>query len=142
MEELVERLPPGRVLCAGLGLGLMVHHLVNRPDIDEIHVVELSGDVIELVEPTLPGYGDVRVTRADFYAHIKDGGAAGYDSILWDLAVGTLEETAGGMALAQAAASAFAPGVPLFRFGMSESDDPTVLFARELLRANAGGDDE
>lgn len=45
----------GRILVTGLGLGLVVDAILAAPSppIDEIVVIELSGDVIGLVEPTL-----------------------------------------------------------------------------------------
>lgn len=59
----------GRILVTGLGLGLVVDAMLAPPSppIDEIVIVELSGDVIELVEPTLLArHGPlVRIVQAD-----------------------------------------------------------------------------
>lgn len=43
----------GDVLIGGLGLGVVVNHLAARPEIDNITVIEVSQDVINLVEPHL-----------------------------------------------------------------------------------------
>jgi hypothetical protein len=44
----------GHVVCAGLGLGLIVHALNASPAVERITVVERERDVIDLVGPQLP----------------------------------------------------------------------------------------
>lgn len=41
----------GRVLIAGLGLGLIIHNILHKQDITEIVVIEKHQDVIDLVSP-------------------------------------------------------------------------------------------
>jgi hypothetical protein len=41
----------GNVLIAGLGLGMVLRNIIDRPTISKITVVELSPDVIKLVAP-------------------------------------------------------------------------------------------
>ena len=56
----------GHVLVAGLGLGMLVHALLERPDIHSVTVLELNPFVIQAVAPTLAKYGKaVRVIQAD-----------------------------------------------------------------------------
>lgn len=76
----------GRVLCAGLGLGLMVHALDAEEDVCEIVVVERDLDVVKLVVPQLP-LGKLRVVHGDFL-ETSPGKLGRVDSILFDLFVG------------------------------------------------------
>lgn len=66
MRARVLQLPPGRILIAGLGLGLMLHHMVEREaDFTSVTVVEIDRDVVRLIEPTLPDVWSLRA-RANF----------------------------------------------------------------------------
>jgi hypothetical protein len=77
----------GHVLCAGLGLGLIVHAMNRNPGIDRITVVERNPDVIDLVSPQLPG-DKLELVLGDFWdtspasPHARD-----VDGIFWDLFV-------------------------------------------------------
>lgn len=122
-RELCGRMPAGRVLCAGLGLGLMVHHLVARDDITAVRVVEMSQDVIDLVRPHLPADPRVEIVCDDYYSHIAKGGAAGFDSIFWDLAVGDPQETRGEFVSGYASWVMFAQHARLFQFGLRDGGD-------------------
>lgn len=51
-SEFVEK-AHGRVLIAGLGIGLIIRNIVDKPDVKEIFVVEKSQDLIDLVHPRL-----------------------------------------------------------------------------------------
>lgn len=44
----------GRVLIAGLGLGMIVHGAMKKPEVKHVTVIEKSADVIGLVSPSLP----------------------------------------------------------------------------------------
>lgn len=128
MKELCKRIPAGRVLCAGLGLGLMVHHLVKRSDISLIRVVELSPDVIKLIKPTLPNDRRIEIVNANFYDYIRDAEIP--DCILWDLGVGTPEETKGDFIFSYVQCKAAMPTVPLYQFGLRTADN---FFGKEQL---------
>lgn len=119
MAEAVAELPDGRILIAGLGLGLMLHHMAQSPRFTKIVVIEQSQDVINLIRPTLPKDDRVTIVCADFYRYIHDlqNCAPQFDGVLWDLAVGTPEDTIGPMLSARAAVAAFL-GVPLVQFGV------------------------
>ncbi len=61
----------GDVLIGGLGLGVVVNHLAARPEIDSVTVVEVSQDVIHLVEPHLKDpEGKVTVLRKDLFHYL------------------------------------------------------------------------
>lgn len=119
MRELVMDLPPGRLLVAGLGLGLFAHHLQDRPDITDIEVIEIDPDVIALVVPTLPADPRLRIVQGDYYERICDGDSP--DAVLWDLAVGKQEQTMPDFQKAGILTTVYLPGTPLFRFGLRRS---------------------
>jgi hypothetical protein len=70
----------GHVVCAGLGLGLIVHALTQNPKVTRITVVEINKDVIHLIKPLVP---DCEVIHADF----RDWWGMA-DGIFFDLFVG------------------------------------------------------
>lgn len=85
----------GRVLVAGLGLGLVVHELLNNIDVDYITVVEKSKDVIDLISPLLPKAENVKfeIINDDFYVFINETNKR-FDRIIIDLwTTGSREET-------------------------------------------------
>lgn len=57
----------GNVLVAGLGLGMVVHELLKKPEVKRITVVEISNEVIKLVGNS---YKDPRleIVNADIFA--------------------------------------------------------------------------
>lgn len=56
----------GHVLCAGLGLGLIVHALRANPKVNIITVIENSADVINLIHPLIKGV-DLSVINMDWW---------------------------------------------------------------------------
>ena len=77
----------GRVLIAGLGLGLVLHPLAAKKEVYSIVVVEKSLDVIKLVGPTVPAkvhvvHGDIFEISPTFLV-VKAGGR--FDSIFFDI---------------------------------------------------------
>jgi hypothetical protein len=73
----------GRVLIAGLGLGMILHPILQNPKVEAVEVIENNQHVINLVLPTLACYesllrvhwGDVRTPLA----------AAKFDCIYFDI---------------------------------------------------------
>lgn len=53
----------GRVLVGGLGLGMVVHALNAKKEVEHITVVEINEHVIKLIAPTLPK--NIEVVHAD-----------------------------------------------------------------------------
>lgn len=119
MYELVQLLPPGRILCAGLGLGLVVHRLVARADITAITVVERSQQVIELVAPSLPDDPRVQVVVESWEAFLAEH-VQPYDGIFWDLTVGEQDDVIPALEQAAELCERHMPGVPLVRFGIRD----------------------
>jgi len=94
MQDYAEK-SSGRVLIAGLGLGLVTGELLNNIDVDSITVIERSEDVIGLIAPLLPKAIDVQfeILNKDFYEFINETDIK-FDRIIVDLWVtGSAEET-------------------------------------------------
>lgn len=118
MGERVAQLPPGRIVIAGLGLGLMLHHIAaSRPDITDVRVIERNADVIDLIMPTLPADPRVTIVEADFWEYIQINPDVP-DAVLWDLAVGDVQHTSADLMRAVAEVGAFWPEAKLVRFGI------------------------
>jgi len=98
MQALAEH-SKGKVLTAGLGLGLLVHALLRNDKVTRVDVVEINQDVIQLVgaictrtwnllrNSTLPT-PKVNLHRRDIY----DFNVSSYDTIILDLWVKDAEE--------------------------------------------------
>jgi hypothetical protein len=91
MERLADR-AIGRVWVAGLGLGLIIHHLVKNRLVTSITVYEISQDVIDLISPSLPKDKRVGVElsdalyEADWYASCAENGTGNFfDTYIFDL---------------------------------------------------------
>ena len=63
------RLAKGRVLIAGLGLGMVASAVCEKAEVEHVTVIEKSSDVIALVGPTLQErFGDkLEIIEADIY---------------------------------------------------------------------------
>lgn len=75
----------GHVVCAGLGLGLIVHALNENPKVDRITVIERSRDVIDLVSPLIP-HDKLMIIHEDWAN--ADAGDLPADGVFFDLFVG------------------------------------------------------
>jgi len=90
MAELAYR-SYGNVLVGGLGLGLIVHFLVNNPLVDRIYVIEKSIEVYELVKRSLPKRaGKIKVYIGDFFEIAPT--MSNIDTVVADLWTGNLAE--------------------------------------------------
>jgi hypothetical protein len=85
MEELAKH-STGKVCVAGLGLGLVVHHLVKNTKVTEIDVFEINKDVIRLIKPLLPKDNRINIINDDFFK--EPFRKKHYDTIIIDLWVG------------------------------------------------------
>ena len=56
----------GKVLIAGLGLGLILHNILNKKNILEIIVIENNNDVIKLVQPKFKD-SRLKIINADIF---------------------------------------------------------------------------
>lgn len=76
----------GKVLINGLGLGITVQMLLDKPEITEIIVIEKSMDVIKLTGPTYESNDKVTIIHADALEYTPPKGEK-YDSVwhdIWD----------------------------------------------------------
>lgn len=63
----------GRVLINGLGLGMLLHHLLQKPEVTEVIVVERSADVIKLVAPSYLDNPKVTIAWGDAFTYEPTG---------------------------------------------------------------------
>lgn len=76
----------GKVLINGLGLGVVVQALIDKPEVQEIIVIEKSEDVIKLVAPTYSSNPKVTIIHADAFEYQPPKGVM-YDAVwhdIWD----------------------------------------------------------
>lgn len=60
----------GKVLIGGLGIGLILLAVQDKPDVEKITVIEKSKEVIELVAYQLPLNRKVEIVNADVFEYI------------------------------------------------------------------------
>ena len=80
----VVRRARGHVFIAGLGLGMILHPILNKPEVTHVTVVEKFGDVIRLVGPTLPHPEKVTFVEADALDY-KPAKGTKFDVIYFDI---------------------------------------------------------
>lgn len=81
--EFVEK-ATGHVLIAGLGIGMILVPILNKPDVLSVTVIEKSPDVISLVAPYFVN-DKLKVVQADIFDYIPD---KKYDVIYFDIWLG------------------------------------------------------
>lgn len=77
----------GNVLIAGLGIGMVLTKIISKPDVKKVIVVELSQDVINLVEKPLREYlgkdaEKLEIVLSDIYDFVPEHK---YDTIWFDI---------------------------------------------------------
>jgi hypothetical protein len=82
MENLAHRAKSGKVLVAGLGMGLLTEILASKPEVHVVDVIEISSDIAEMIAPFLSD--KVNVVVADFseWLNETDGN---YDAVILDI---------------------------------------------------------
>ncbi len=87
MKALAEK-SRGRVLVAGLGLGLVTDALLKNPEVESVTTVERNEQVIELVHPHFPSIVKERLTieHEDFWKFVEITQEP-YDTVICDLYV-------------------------------------------------------
>jgi hypothetical protein len=75
----------GRVLVAGLGLGMLVHGLIRKEGVASVTVLEHNPLVIEAVGPTLAQYPNVRIVETDAREWGGDNPDEDFDTVLLDI---------------------------------------------------------
>lgn len=64
----------GRVLINGLGLGMILHYILQKPEVTEVVVVEADLDVIVLVAPAFVNKGhNLTIVHADAFEYEPSG---------------------------------------------------------------------
>lgn len=82
-EEIVSK-ANGRVLIAGLGIGLILLPIQSKLDVTSITVVEANQEVIDLVKPHLSLNSKVEIVRGDIFEWLPQKGEK-YDTIYFDI---------------------------------------------------------
>lgn len=73
----------GDVLIGGLGLGMCIQALLNKPDVTSITIIELNNDVIKLVAPLFKN-DKVKIIHNDIFTWVPDNGQK-FDTIYFDI---------------------------------------------------------
>jgi len=81
MKELAKH-SKGKVLVGGLGLGLIVHALIENEVVTDIDVVEINPDVIKLITPLLPLSEKLHIENYDVMAVSPE---KDYNTVILDL---------------------------------------------------------
>jgi len=84
MQQLAELAKPSKVLVGGLGLGLILHHLLKRGDIELIDVIEIDPGIINFITPYLPKDKRINIIPRNFFGYLLDH-KENYNSIIIDL---------------------------------------------------------
>ena len=74
----------GDVLIGGLGIGLIVLAIQDKPEVNSITILECNQDVIDLVATQLPLNNKVKIVNADVFTWKPDKGIR-YDTIYMDI---------------------------------------------------------
>jgi len=64
----------GSVLVNGLGLGVLLQALVNKPEVTKVKVIEISEDVLALVAGTYEKHAKVEIIKADCFEYTPPKG--------------------------------------------------------------------
>lgn len=130
----------GKVITAGLGLGLIVHALAGNPAVKSITVVEREADVIELVKPLVldavrsqnGNSPEIEIIKGDIFENITPG----YDVLILDIWWGRSNaRTYFEMLEAYSAARAAYPGMKVYIWGLK---DPEMNPAISKMRMPSG----
>jgi spermidine synthase len=74
----------GDVLIAGLGVGMILHPILNKPEVRSVTVIEKYQDVVDLILPTLPSDPRLNVVTDDVFRWKPPSGFC-YDVIWFDI---------------------------------------------------------
>jgi Tfp pilus assembly protein PilF len=82
-QDIVEQ-ARGRVLIAGLGLGMILHPIIKNDAVSSVTIVEKEKDVITAITPILPKSSKLQVVCGDIFTW-KPEDSARYDCIYFDI---------------------------------------------------------
>jgi spermidine synthase len=74
----------GKVLLTGLGIGMCARALMNKPDVDEITIIEKEADIISLVKPIFKESKKIKIINDDAYIWLPPKGTM-YDFAWHDM---------------------------------------------------------
>jgi spermidine synthase len=74
----------GRVLLAGLGIGMLAHAILKKDTVTELVIIEKELDVITLITPTLPKDPRLSVVYSDIFTWMPPEGMK-FDTIYFDI---------------------------------------------------------
>jgi len=81
--EVVQR-AHGEVLIAGLGVGMILHPILKKPEVSSVTVIEKYQDVVDLISPTLPRDPRLAIVTADIFQW-RPPSVCRYDVIWFDI---------------------------------------------------------
>ncbi len=70
MQDLAKAMK-GKVLIAGLGLGLVLHALRDNKEVTKIHVIERNKDVIGIMKNNMPKDDRIKIITDDLWNYIE-----------------------------------------------------------------------
>jgi hypothetical protein len=79
----IVRKSKGHVLIAGLGLGMILHPILTKPEVLSVTVIEKCADVIALIGPTVK-HPKLTIIEGDIYEW-KPAKGTKYDTIYFDV---------------------------------------------------------
>jgi len=79
----------GRVLTFGMGLGYFTYHAAEKPEVESVTVVDISGEVLDLfrthILPQFPHKEKVKLIQKDAYAFAENDMAGNFDFVFADI---------------------------------------------------------
>lgn len=72
----------GKVLIGGLGIGMVLHNIVSKPEVTSVDVVEINKNLLELVSPFFK-HEKVNIIEGDIFNFNCNG--TKYDTIYFDV---------------------------------------------------------
>lgn len=77
--------PDGNVLIAGLGLGMILHPILGKPEVARVTVLERSEHVIKLVGPTVRSSPKLDIIQANVFDWVPPKGSPKWNVIYFDI---------------------------------------------------------
>ncbi len=123
----------GRVLAAGLGLGLVLHGLQSNKNVTKIDVVENNPDVIKLMRENIPPDNRIDIIHRDFWEYLESNDLSeGYNTVLLDIWWGDgNSQMALEMNILRFKVSAFIPEAKIMIWGLRDPEiNPAVIYSK------------
>ncbi len=79
----------GRVLTFGMGLGYFTYHAAQKPEVESVTVVDISGEVLDLfrthILPQIPHKEKIHLVQKDAYAFAEEDMEGNFDFVFADI---------------------------------------------------------